>query len=96
MKKPKCNAVFNPLRKEARGMEISAAPGVLVGVINARRPAAPKTERRSTTPAAGVRRADAPRARRPRKASPAAPGRTRTNCAAALNSYCGLPRGMIE
>ena len=58
--------------KKAHGMEISAAPGVLVGGINARRHAAPKTERRSTTPAAGVRRADAPRARRPRKASPAA------------------------
>lgn len=58
--------------KKAHGMEISAAPGVLVGGINARRHAAPKTQRRSTTPAAGVRRADAPRARRPRKASPAA------------------------
>ena len=33
-------------------MEISAATGVLVGGINARRHAAPKTERRSTTPAA--------------------------------------------
>ena len=96
MKKPKCNAVFNPSRKKAHGMEISAAPGVLVGGINARRPAAPKTERRRTTPATAACRADAPRARRPRKASPAAPGRARTNCAAALNSYCGLPRGMIE
>lgn len=57
---------------KARGMEINAATGVLVGGINARRPAAPTTQRRSTTPAAGVRRADAPRARRPRKASPAA------------------------
>ena len=55
MKKPKCNAVFNPSRKKAHGMEISAAPGVLVGGINARRHAAPKTERRSTTSAAGVR-----------------------------------------
>ena len=82
--------------KKARGMKISAAPDVLVGGINARRPAAPTTERRSTTPAAGVRRADAPRARKPRKATPAAPGRARTNCAAALNSYCGLPLGMIE
>ncbi len=45
--------------KKAHGMEISAAPGVLVGGINARRHAAPKTQRRSTTPAAGVRRADA-------------------------------------
>ena len=66
MKKPKCNAVFNPLRKEARGMEISAATGVLVGGINVRRPVAPKTERRSTTPAAAARRSGAPRARRPR------------------------------
>ncbi len=82
--------------KKASGMKISAAPDVLVGGINARRPAAPTTERRSTTPAAGVRRADAPRARKPRKATPAAPGRARTNCAAALNSYCGLPLGMIE
>ena len=65
MKKPKCNAVFNPSRKEAHGMEISAATGVLVGGINARRHAAPKTERRSTTPAAGVRGLC--------KASPAAP-----------------------
>ena len=82
--------------KKARGMKISAAPDVLVGGINARRPAAPTTERRRTTPATAACRADAPRARRPRKASPAAPGRERTNCAAALNSYCGLPRGMIE
>lgn len=96
MKKPKCNAVFNPLRKEARGMEISAATGVLVGGINARRHAAPKTERRRTTPAAAACRADAPRACKPRKASPAAPRRARTNYSAALNSYCGLPRGMIE
>lgn len=96
MKKPKCNAVFNPLRKEGARHEISAAPVVLVGGINARRPAAPKTERRRTTPATAACRADAPRARRPRKASPAAPGRARTNCAAALNSYCGLPLGMIE
>ena len=72
MKKPKCDVVFNPLRKEGARHEISAAPGVLVYGINARRPAAPKTERRRTTPAAGVRRAGAPRARRPRKASPAA------------------------
>ena len=82
--------------KKARGMKISAAPDVLVGGINARRPAAPKTERRRTTPATAACRADAPRARRPRKASPAAPGCARTNCAAALNSYCGLPLGMIE
>lgn len=81
---------------KTRGTKISAATVVLVGGINARRPAAPKTERRRTTPAAGVRCADAPRARRPRKASPAAPGRARTNCAAALNSYCGLPLEMIE
>ena len=96
MKKPKCNAVFNPLRKEARGRETSAAPGVLVGGKNARRHAAPKTERRRTTPAVAARRSGAPRACKTRKASPAAPGRERTNCAAALNSYCGLPRGMIE
>lgn len=82
--------------KKARGMKISAAPGVLVGGINARRPAGPTTERRRTTPAAGVRRSGAPRARKPRKATPAAPRRERTNCATALNSYCGLPRGMIE
>lgn len=80
----------------ARGMKISAAAVVLVGGINAHRPAAPETERRRTTPATAACRADAPRARRPRKASPAAPGRARTNCAAALNSYCGLPLGMIE
>lgn len=67
MKKPKCNAVFNPSRKEAHGMEISAAPGVLVGGINARRHAAPKTERRSTTPAAAACRADAPHAHKLRR-----------------------------
>ena len=44
---------------KTRGTKISAATGVLVGGINARRPAAPKTQRRSTTPAAGIRRADA-------------------------------------
>ena len=59
MKKPKCNAVFNPLRKEGARHEINAATDVLVGGINARRPAAPTTERRRTTPAAGIRRADA-------------------------------------
>ena len=45
MKKPKCNAVFNPLRKEGARMEISAATDVLVGGINARRPAAPRAHK---------------------------------------------------
>ncbi len=48
--------------KKARGMKISAATGVLVGGINARRTAAPTTERRSTTPAAGVSRSRPPAA----------------------------------
>ena len=51
---------------KTRGTKISAATVVLVGGINARRPAAPKTERRRTTPATAACRADAPRARRPR------------------------------
>ena len=44
---------------KTRGTKISAATVVLVGGINARRPAAPTTERRRTTPAAGVRRSGA-------------------------------------
>lgn len=73
MKKPKCNAVFNPLSKEGARHEISAALGVLVGGINARRPAAPKTERRSTTQAAGVSRSGSPTAQSfARRAGPCA------------------------
>ena len=60
--------------KKARGMKISAATGVLVGGINARRPVAPKTERRRTTPAAAACRAGAPRACKPRTASPRSAG----------------------